>query len=646
MTQINLKSVSGTGFLAFYDLFEFFVSNYEGKALQIDGLNKSDEMAQSNGAGKSGLIEAIGWGWYGELSRRNRYKDEVIYNRNGLKAKDAVVETEFEEGNNHYKTNRRIEWKKSPELSIWENDEEILKDATYGVKQEHLEKILGMNFTAFQCSQIFGGATSNFLCFPELKPADRAKVLTDIRGLEKYVLASKACAEEVKEIQRIIDEREGELTSLEGRIAQLRGMDYKKQIQEFEEIRKKKLEEFVTQEETIKGQLKEFEKKQDFNIRILESLISDYEKEIEQRDEEIKKFDKLEKEYKGVLKKEAEASANYKTLVRDFSNIQQELDSIRKLKAGTCPTCKQKITGEHLEKEVENINKKSAELSRQIKASNFKHDEYIKEMNKMEAELVRQNKLKVENQKTQNLIHEAKTNVLRLQKSPEAERYRSALENLKSLSTAQKTAKNPYEKQEEDRKAAVFQFVAQTKEKKQEIEALNTDIRYQEFWVEGFKKIRMSLFSTMIDRFQSYAQDLLSQYSSELQIEFSTERETRSGTMKDEFNISVTDSSGTKMSYEMYSGGERQKVKLSIARALGAMIRDDCGKDFNFVAFDEPNDALDNVGKEINFEVLSKLAEDGKVVLVTDHDALFKDKFDASILVVKDHDKAYIMENE
>jgi chromosome segregation ATPase len=132
MTQINLKKMSGNGFLTFFDPFEFNFSDYEGKTLQIDGENKDDEMSKSNGSGKSSLLEAISWGLYGELCRKNRYKDEVIYNRNGVKAKRAIVEIEFEERGNQYKIHRIVEWKKTPELSLWLNGEEIesLKGAT------------------------------------------------------------------------------------------------------------------------------------------------------------------------------------------------------------------------------------------------------------------------------------------------------------------------------------------------------------------------------------------------------------------------------------------------------------------------------------------------------------------------------------
>src|SRR3989337_2153250 len=48
----------------------------EGKTIQIDGRNLDDEKSQSNGSGKSTLLESFCYGWFGELCRKNRYKDE------------------------------------------------------------------------------------------------------------------------------------------------------------------------------------------------------------------------------------------------------------------------------------------------------------------------------------------------------------------------------------------------------------------------------------------------------------------------------------------------------------------------------------------------------------------------------------------
>ncbi len=644
MSTIKLISTSGQGFLSFYDPFQFDIFKYEGKATQIDGVNRSDDISKSNGGGKSSLLESVGWGLYGELCRKNHFKDEVIYNRNGVKAKFASISTNFEEGENSYHTTRKLEWKKSPELVLIENGEEILKGATYSTKQEHLEKILGMNFTAFQCCEMFGGPTSGFLCFPDLKPSERAKVLTDIRGLDKYVQASEKCSKQIKNIQISVREKTEESRTLEGRISQLREIDYKSKIQEFEDDRKKELEEIKIQEINTKKLLKEIENKVKEEVNKLRNQIEEYEKKEKKNENLLIKLPSFREKYKGLAKDYNIMVVNKHNIEQRALEIVQERKDFQKLGVGKCPICKQKITGDHLAKEISNLNLKISGFTLKAKELDPKILETKNNIEKVEQDTEYLSKLESENKEIRNLIYRSKTTILSLEKAPELQRHRITLENLKVSSEALKNDENPYKKQEEERKSTLFVLVNQFKGVRQDMEALEQEGQYYQFWIDGFKSIRNSLFGIIIDRFHELTQDLLSQYSSELQVQFSTERETRSGTIKEEFNISITDSSGTTLSYEMYSGGEKQKIRLSIAMALAQMIKDDCGKSYNGVFFDEPNDALDDVGKEINFNLFKEIAESGQVVFVTDHDELFKSRFDHSITVVKENDKSFIQE--
>src|SRR3990170_272296 len=112
---INIQTISGKGFMSFRKPFEFPIYNYVGKTVQIDGNNLDDEKSKSNGSGKSTLLETINWGLFGELCRKNRYKDEVI----SKKEKLATIQVIFKIDEISYKIERTIERKKTPSVRIW-----------------------------------------------------------------------------------------------------------------------------------------------------------------------------------------------------------------------------------------------------------------------------------------------------------------------------------------------------------------------------------------------------------------------------------------------------------------------------------------------------------------------------------------------
>jgi DNA repair exonuclease SbcCD ATPase subunit len=249
MSTVRLCSITGKQFLSFYEPFEFNLTNWEGKTLQIDGNNRDDDGAESNGAGKSALIELIGWVWYGELCRKLRYKNNVVHK---LGKECQGMGTAIIDGVD-YRVERNQGNKGSQELYVFNHNGELWQGSTTSIKQQKLEELLGMNFLAFQCMVMFG---HEFMSFPDLVPSERARVLTELRGLERYVQASKQCTDRVKVIQAHVQGFQEQLISVEATIEQLRKTDYKPNITQYEENRKAEIKEIQVEIETNEKALK------------------------------------------------------------------------------------------------------------------------------------------------------------------------------------------------------------------------------------------------------------------------------------------------------------------------------------------------------------------------------------------------------
>jgi DNA repair exonuclease SbcCD ATPase subunit len=194
---------------------------------------------------------------------------------------------------------------------------------------------------------------------------------------------------------------------------------------------------------------------------------------------------------------------------------------------------------------------------------------------------------------------------------------------------------NPYIEMKNTQTAQIVLKQTEIANLNTEIAKLADDHAYISFYIEGFKKIKLLLFDDLVNRLNELSQEYLSRYTSELSVKVSCERQTKTGT-RDELFIEVEKPEGA-ISYAAYSGGERQKIKLSVSLALAQVIEEMCDRDCNTIFFDEPNNGLDNIGKRSNFEVFSDIAAQGKAVIVIDHDAYFQDSFNNVVTAVKEN---------
>jgi DNA repair exonuclease SbcCD ATPase subunit len=646
---IRLQQINGKGFMTLRKPFEFIVSNYEGKTVQIDGQNKDDEKSRSNGSGKSTLLESFCWGWFGELCRKNRYKDEII----SKKEKQAFIRILFQANEIGYKIERTIERKKTPSLRIWKAEQDLVKDgyahyimkellvgATYQTKQVELEKILQMNFLSFQCAIMFG---RDFMNFPDLKPAERAKILTDVRGLDKYVSSSLKAGESAKALQSLVAELERSIVGKEGKLSGIRSTSYKISIDNFESERTSEL---LSWEQDIGAKENLIEEK-NFKIEEEKSRIQNEISTWEARQNLLSVSSSNRKERSDIFANH-QSELNNILFQRDshkksIDKLNAEIQKLTKNGEGPCPFCGQIVTGKYLQSKINQIGLEVMEINAELDSLSSKETS-VRDFMRTDRELL--NKLDKETEeldRVKSAISNLKIKLARASGDSTIAILESNIKTLKNNIKIKTGEINPYIEMEEKRKGQIKELGAEIRGMNETKKGLLDKKKYFDFWIDGFKKIRMMLFDSMISQLESLAQHYLSQYSSELNIIMTTERETRSGTIKDEFHIAIVDSNGDEVSYEMYSGGERQKIRLSISRALSQFIKEGCGVDFSLIAFDEPNDSLDDLGKDVNFETFQTLSEtDGKAVLVTDHDSTFKDKFDHHILVVKENGESII----
>ncbi len=170
--------------------------------------------------------------------------------------------------------------------------------------------------------------------------------------------------------------------------------------------------------------------------------------------------------------------------------------------------------------------------------------------------------------------------------------------------------------------------------------ALTQDVKYLEFWVEGFGHAGVkSLLLDTVTPFLSYrASEYLELLTnSSAKIEFCTQKTLASGEKRDKFEVQVSYDHGAD-TYKGVSGGEKRRVDLAALFALGDLAASRSLAPIRLRLLDEPFDNLDSQGAEAVVQILrEKIVDRCGTCLVITHDDNLKGLIDKRIVVVKEN---------
>ena len=164
--------------------------------------------------------------------------------------------------------------------------------------------------------------------------------------------------------------------------------------------------------------------------------------------------------------------------------------------------------------------------------------------------------------------------------------------------------------------------------------AQGEQIKY-EYWRTGFRRVRLFQVKQVLTRLEIETANAASALGiGEWLIKYSTEVETKSGTMKPGIHITVMAPDGDKVAEE--SGGEEQRVRLAVSKGFSSLIQDMAGIKFDFEVWDEPSAWLSAEGID---DLLGQLREHadstGRSIWLLDHRVADQTIFDEVLHVVK-----------
>lgn len=619
MKRISLLSIAIKNFRSYKDEFVSFPKTSGLK--HLGGVNEIDTRLGANGVGKTSLWDALYWVFYGTSIKGMKVSSLLTWNCTD-KA-EVVAEVQVDE------TILKVK-RTGPPLKLEVNN----KPTT----QEELEKILCLSKDRFSHSIIFGQGAP---LFPDLSIPSRGDLLEEILDLTVWAKCSDNATTKYSEVEKQVEEEEKLLQYDRGRLAQIPSEEeITCKIEEWEESKNKQLTALKKSEEEWRESL--LSKAENYAIQIeeLEHTLAPILFEVEEAiDNPLAGQINAIKQQLASLEEEKEyASRRYTTTELEYDRICKEE---RFWSNEVCPACSQPITSHKKKQAIDCIKEKQEHFLTQKEELTLKISQINKDIDNLREQLqsnLNSTAVDIERRKSQK----KEVDSLQTRIKVATDEILSILTQLDGsnpftlqISQVEET-KNPFISQLEKIKEERQTIEDKVKVKETEIVKLKADLLAIEYWKHGFKKIRLYFIRQILDALQIEIQSTLSTLGLDgWKIALATETENKSGNMKLGVQLTVHSPTST-ATWEAWSGGEAQRLRLAVALSLGNLIQRRAGVTFNTIIFDEPTSWLSPEGIEDLLECLQNYAEVyQKVVWILDHRALNHSGFSEVWHVVK-----------
>lgn len=709
---MKLTSLAMKNFCSYKKEFIDFTKFQDNKIL-IFGENRDEEGLDSNGAGKSLILNAICWALSGKTSKRGKiavndvigpWGDETIINLHlSGQFELRIQRTKMDKGSDLRFSINDID------KHVPGNVEKTQQNLLYylGVPKEHYKKwfedFMNTYYFSKEIAQVFTGVTSTksdkfqFISrFMNLRLLDLSRENTknklDVAESDYKIMNSNLS---------IIKDRLAGMASKEGLASENQGLD--KTIKEEKnhiQIWNDQIE-MVQQQEALENDIKN--KKQMMAIKeadLKEKLgilknqydikIADYdglekiEEEIKDIESQLKMFDgsQLHQLQEKMIEEMIERSGQLSELrvkkdqhLREMNQMRDKLTNVDR-----CPKCKTSLMyldGKILEmnpKEVESAIESDRRCIEQVRETVEKLESEEKQGEKrsglIQKDIIKYEELKrtLDNKKMR-LENKEKLKHELLDIMGQKEIFESTAEELIDKLKAELKEKEEHWKLLPKQTATVAEVkkaietagfhVEELNKSKQRnefiLEKIDEDLQEKEgleeaikdatdhidrlhFIFNGFPDIRKARIDEFIPQFKVEANNFMNQLRSKIKIVIDTDRETKKGTLVDEFPIEGIDIHGKKRGLETFSEGEKSRISISLAWALRALTRKKVYLPFQFNMLDEIADGLDESG----IDFLNKIMGDDDQYLVITHFSHFKNKFSSSIKAIRENGQSFV----
>jgi exonuclease SbcC len=592
------------------------------------GVNEDDNGSNSNGSGKSTIIEAITLAITGDVYRGVSKEDYISYGEDF-----CFVDFELRNDilNQSLQIKRRVySSSKSAKLEIYIDGEfpkEIPTSTNGGIDvrigSKQIFEIIGISKEDFLNYYVIGqGNRNSFFTANDTKQKEIISRFSNFLEIDQLIdhlsKEDKRFDSELQSVHSNINSCDELITYFKEDISEIKGNF--KQTKE-QEISNKKIEIKEVNEKTLK----------------VAEKVRENEKKIEDKRLELSKIIPIDN---------SKVESQIKKIRNQISDIDLELRESNKLLSGLnsktgeiieCPKCDHKFIPDE-ELSVDDINDNISSLEELIQSSVDEKDLKEKRLKQYKQELLKSDELKSKKSTLDNEIYsyvEIKDNQL-----DNLENYKKRLKRLlnelveinkKSLKDQICEIESKLTKQVEKKELFLESY--------NEIQLKKDENQFHLFHF-GKKGFKTYLANKSIRTIQDICNFYLQKFETNLQVQMSGFTVLKSGEVRDKIEISVLKNGLNKGLFDKYSGGEKSRVDIAGIIAINRLINNGCGdKGLNLLILDENVSYLDSSGQSEVIKILSKSKITTLLVMHQVDDIPYKNK----VVIRKENNNSVIL---
>lgn len=601
----------------------------------VQGVNKDATVGfESNGAGKSLLLDAICWCLWDETTRKLS-GDAVVRRQHG---KDCHVSLRMREGKTTYIVSRhrmdtRID--KPNDLRLFINGVEKTKKMK-GL-QSVIDQIVGFDFVTF-CAMMPGAGVN----VATLTDTGIKELLEKLLQTEQLSSAYAQARERLRTLDHEIAQHEATKLSVNNQLRALNSEVHQLRLVEetFETNKAARVQHLKDKLTKLDADLAECQAEIDKCVPLIQQAAT-FKNEIKVLTAQAAAIEQPAQQRTQLLK------ANIGRLDRVVNANQQEFERCMSERTrvmemtGACPTCLAPIHAEHVADAV-------AVLNAQAAVANTALVDAQKERDTVAADLKEHvSKTGLELAELQGQIAMKKMAYDQLIKAAdESARFQKLQVRYQTERTSEEQQLKIAEAETHDFAAVfkskaekAFDLVQQLAGALSSIRTLAAEQKLCQFWVDGFSPA--GLRSYMLDYVTPVLNDRAAYYAQvltgdEMKVSFTTKKTLKKGGEKDQFQIFVEYAHGGDL-YKGTSKGEKARADLVIAMALGDLATFRTAKQLPWRFLDEPFESIDDAGNGAVMNLLNDQKTRFKTVFVVTHKPAFKKLFTQQITMVKEN---------